>query len=133
MAKVRKLDVIPQLKKRPRVAAYTRVSMDDDNPRHSLEAQVGHFDDLIKANPEWEYAGVYSDYGISGRSTAKRKAFNELIQRCDEGGIDIILVKSISRFARDTVDTLETVRHDMDIEPDDIEVSDTVTVLWEIG
>lgn len=115
MAKVTRLDVIPKLKGKTRVAAYARVSSDDENPRHSLAAQVGYYTEIIKANPEWDFAGVFSDFGITGTSTKKRKAFNDLINKCDEGDVDIILVKSISRFARNTVDTLESVRHLKDI------------------
>jgi len=78
---------------------------------HSLSAQVSYYSGLIQNNPEWEYAGVFADNAISGTGTAKREEFRRMIAECDAGHIDIILTKSISRFARNTVDLLETVRH----------------------
>lgn len=98
-----------------RVAAYARVSMETELLHHSLSAQISHYSKLIQKNPEWEYAGVYADEGITGTSRKYRNDFNRLIADCDAGKIDIILVKSISRFARNTVDLLETVRHLKDI------------------
>ena len=116
MAKIRKIEpIIPRLKERKRVAAYARVSVETELLHHSLSAQVSHYSSLIQSNPEWEYAGVYADEGITGTSTKKRDAFNRLIKDCDAGKIDLILVKSISRFARDTVDTLNTTRHLKDL------------------
>ena len=106
---------LPSVKKRKRVAAYARVSMECEQLLHSLSAQVSYYSSLIQRNPEWEYAGVYIDEGITGTSKANRDDFNRLIADCDAGKIDIILVKSISRFARDTVDLLDTVRHLRDI------------------
>lgn len=100
---------------RKRVAAYARVSMETDLLLHSLSAQVSHYSSLIQSNPEWEYAGVYADEGITGTDTKKRDEFNRLIRDCDAGKIDLVLVKSISRFARDTVDTLNTTRHLKDL------------------
>jgi DNA invertase Pin-like site-specific DNA recombinase len=94
-----------------RVAAYARVSVDSDELMHSLAAQVSHYSTLIQANPSWEYAGVYADAGISGTATRSRNEFQRLIADCDKGLVDIILTKSISRFARNTVDLLKTVRH----------------------
>ncbi len=96
---------------RKRVAAYARVSMETEKLLHSLSAQVSHYSMMIQANPQWEYAGVYADEGISGRSTAPREEFNRMMGDCDAGKIDLILTKSISRFARDTVDCLKAVRH----------------------
>lgn len=96
--------------KKKRVAAYARVSMDTELLQHSLSAQISHFSSFIQENPEWEYVGVYSDYGITGTSTKNRDGFKRLIADCDAGKIDIVLVKSVSRFARDTVDTLKTTR-----------------------
>lgn len=116
MATVRKIEQkIPTIRKKKRVAAYARISMVTEQMMHSLSAQVSHYSSLIQKNPEWEYAGVYADEGISGTSTSKRKGFQELLQDCEDGKIDIVLVKSISRFARNTVDLLETVRHLKDI------------------
>ena len=74
-------------------------------------AQVSYYNELIQKNPEWEFAGVYSDLGISGTGIEKRNDFKRLLQDCEEGKIDIILTKSISRFARNTVDLLNVVRH----------------------
>lgn len=99
---------VPTLKRRKRVAAYARVS--DDYLLHSLSAQVSYFSSYIQSNPEWEYAGVYSDEAISGTSRKKRNDFNRLVEDCESGLIDMVLVKSISRFARDTVDTLLVTR-----------------------
>lgn len=106
---------LPRVTKRKRVAAYARVSMDCEQLLHSLSAQVSYYSSLIQKNPEWEYAGVYIDEGITGTSTKHRDEFKRLIADCEAGKIDLILVKSISRFARDTVDLLDTVRHLKDI------------------
>lgn len=104
----RKLPVLPMKK---RVAAYARVSMDSERLQHSLSAQVSYYSELIQKNPEWEYAGVFADYGISGTSTQGRTEYQRMLEECEAGQIDIILCKSISRFARNTVDLLNTVRH----------------------
>ena len=101
----------PVLKPRKRVAAYARVSMETERLQHSLSAQISYYNDKIQKNPDWLFAGVYVDDGISGTGTAKRDDFNRMIADADAGKIDIILTKSISRFARNTVDLLETVRH----------------------
>lgn len=98
-------------KKKLRVAAYGRVSMDTDRLRHSLSAQVSHYSQLIQSNPDWEFAGVFTDYGITGTSATKRPGFMEMLAECEKGNIDLILTKSIKRFARNTVDLLETVRN----------------------
>ena len=102
---------LPVLKARKRVAAYARVSMESERMQHSLSAQVSYYSALIQKNPEWEYAGVFADYGISGTGTKKRDEFNHMLAECEAGNIDIILTKSIQRFARNTVDLLNTVRH----------------------
>ena len=77
----------------------------------SLSTQVSYYNELIQSNPEWEFAGVYADNFISGTSTEKRTVFQRMLADCEAGKIDIVLTKSISRFARNTVDLLETVRH----------------------
>ena len=105
----------PVLPARKRVAAYARVSMESERMQHSLSAQVSYYSTFIQNNPEWEYAGVYADYGISGTGTRKREDFNRMIEDAEAGRIDIILTKSIQRFARNTVDLLNTVRHLKDI------------------
>ena len=101
---------IPQMPSRKKVAAYARVSIETERLQHSLSAQVSYYSELIQSNPEWEYAGVYADDGITGTKT-NREEFQRLLADCEAGKIDIILTKSISRFARNTVDLLETVRH----------------------
>ena len=97
---------IPVLKARKRVAAYARVSMESERMQHSLSAQVSYYSALIQKNPEWEYAGVYADYGITGTATRKREEFKRMVADCEAGKIDIVLTKSIQRFARNTVDLL---------------------------
>lgn len=111
MRKVMKLEVVPKKQERLKVAAYCRVSSDSDRLLHSLSAQVSYYNKLIQTNPEWDFAGVYSDEGISGTGIAKRKDFQRMIADAEAGKIDIILTKSIQRFARNTVDLLNTVRH----------------------
>ena len=108
----------PALIPKKRVAAYARVSMESERLQHSLSAQISYYNDKIQKNPDWLFAGVYADDGISGTGTAKRDEFNRLIADCDAGFIDMVLTKSISRFARNTVDLLETVRHLKDIGVD---------------
>ena len=108
----------PALKPRKKVAAYARVSMETERLKHSLSAQVSHYSAFIQKNPEWLYAGVYADDSVSGTDAGKRSEFNRLIADCEAGRVDIVLVKSISRFARNTVDLLETVRHLKDIGVD---------------
>ncbi len=99
----------PKYQKRKRVAAYCRVSTSMEKQQHSLATQVSYYSSLIQSTPGWEYAGVFSDDGISAR-TSNREGFQQMLKACWEGKIDIILTKSISRFARNTVDLLETVR-----------------------
>lgn len=102
---------VPAIKQLKKVAAYARVSMQSERMMHSLSAQVSYYSKLIQKNPDWEYAGVYADDFISGTNTVKRDEFKRMLADCEERKIDIILTKSISRFARNTVDLLETVRH----------------------
>lgn len=93
-----------------RVAAYCRVSTDSDEQATSYETQVEHYTSYIKKNPEWEFAGIFSDDGISGTYTKKREGFNKMIDECMDGKIDMIITKSISRFARNTLDCLKFIR-----------------------
>ncbi len=93
-----------------RVAAYCRVSTDSDEQAGSYEVQVAHYKEYISHNPDWELAGIYADDGISGTNTKKREHFNEMIDDCMAGKIDKVITKSISRFARNTVDCLKYVR-----------------------
>lgn len=96
-------------KKRMRVAAYARVSTEKGAMLHSLVAQISYYSELIQSNPEYEYAGIYADEGLSG-TLEGRPEFQRMLQDCREGKIDRILCKSISRFARNTVMLLNTVR-----------------------
>ena len=93
-----------------RVAAYCRVSTDTDEQSTSYEAQVDHYTEYIKKNPAWECAGIYADDGISGTNTKKREEFNRLIDDCMNGKVDMVITKSISRFARNTLDCLNYIR-----------------------
>ena len=93
-----------------RVAAYCRVSTDSDEQAGSYEMQVQHYTEYIGRNKEWELAGIYTDDGISGTNTKKREGFNEMIDDCMAGKVDMIITKSISRFARNTIDCLKYVR-----------------------
>lgn len=96
--------------KKIRVAAYARVSTDSDEQLLSLETQKEHYESYIKSNSNWEYAGLYFDEGISGTKVAKRDGLLRLINDCENGKIDRVITKSISRFARNTTDCLEMVR-----------------------
>ena len=95
---------------RKRVAAYARVSTDMDEQLNSYEAQIDFYTQKIKSNPDWEFIEVYTDKGISGTNTKRREGFNRMINDALAGKIDLILTKSVSRFARNTVDTLTTIR-----------------------
>lgn len=121
MAIARKVTVIPAVEvfistniesnsRLKRVAAYARVSTENEEQLSSYEAQVDHYTRYIKANAEWEFVEIYADEGISATSTKKRDGFNRMIIDSLEGKIDLIITKSVSRFARNTVDTLTTVR-----------------------
>ena len=93
-----------------RVAAYCRVSTDSEEQETSYDAQVEHFESLLSKNPSWENAGIYADDGISGTNVKKRAEFQRMIADCDAGKIDLIITKSISRFARNTLDCLKYIR-----------------------
>ena len=93
-----------------RVAAYCRVSTDSEEQLNSYEAQKTYYTQKIQDSPDWEMAGIYADEGISGTSLKKRTQFNKMITACKRGHIDLIITKSLSRFARNTVDCLDTVR-----------------------
>lgn len=93
-----------------RVAAYARVSVPTERLLHSLDEQISYYSALIQSTPGWEYAGVFADRGVSGTQTVSRDEFQRMLSECEAGHIDLILTKSLSRFARNTVDTLETVR-----------------------
>ena len=93
-----------------KAAAYCRVSTDKDDQKNSLESQKAYFEEYIKKNPDWELVKIYPDEGISGTSTKKRKQFNCMIKDAKCGKIDLIITKEVSRFARNTVDTLQYTR-----------------------
>lgn len=93
-----------------RVAAYCRVSTDKEDQANSLESQQRYFQNYIDRNPEWQLQEVYADEGLSGTSTKKRKRFNAMIRAAQEGKLDLIITKEVSRFARNTLDTLEYTR-----------------------
>ena len=93
-----------------RVAAYCRVSTDSEEQIVSLETQLKHYETTIKANPDWEFAGLYYDEGITGTKKEKRPELLRMIADCERRKIDLIVTKSISRFSRNTTDCLEMVR-----------------------
>ncbi len=93
-----------------RVAAYCRVSTDKEDQANSFESQQKYFRTCIDRNPDWELQEIYADEGLSGTSTKKRKRFNQMIAAARSGKIDLIITKEVSRFARNTVDTLEYTR-----------------------
>ena len=97
-------------KQKRRVCAYARVSTDSDEQYTSYEAQVTYYKKYIQEHPEWEYVDVYADEGITGTNRKKRDSFNKMIKEALEGKIDLIITKSISRFARNTLDTISITR-----------------------
>ena len=97
-------------RKKLRVAAYCRVSTDKDEQLNSFEVQKTYYTEKIASNPNWKMADIFADEGISGVSMKKRDEFKRMLRHCREGRIDMILVKSVSRFGRNTVDVMRTVR-----------------------
>lgn len=113
MKRITKIEANEKFIKTPkklRVAAYARVSTDSHEQLVSLEAQKCHYESYIKSNPNWEYVGLYYDEGLSGTNMAKRDGLQKMISDCEKGRIDFIIIKSISRFARNTIECLEAVR-----------------------
>lgn len=98
-----------KVSKMKRVAAYARVSSGREAPLHSLSAQISHYSGMIQKTPGWQYAGVYADEALSGTKDS-RGEFQRLLADCKAGKIDMIITKSVSRFARNTVTTLKTIR-----------------------
>ncbi len=96
--------------KRLRVAAYCRVSTDEKEQVNSYKAQIKYYTEKINKNPEWQMAGIFADEGISGTQAKKRPEFLKMIRQCRQGKIDLILTKSFSRFARNTVDSVDYIR-----------------------
>lgn len=107
--KIIQIDALPQLKRKLRVAAYARVSSAKDAMLHSLSAQVSYYNKYISSHDDWEFVGIYADEGISG-TKEDRDEFQRMINDCRLGKIDLILTKAISRFARNTMTMLETIR-----------------------
>lgn len=93
-----------------KVAAYARVSTDRDEQLTSYEAQVDYYTNYIKGREDWEFVSVYADEGITGCNTTHRNGFNSMVEDALAGKIDLIITKSVSRFARNTVDSLTTIR-----------------------
>lgn len=102
---------LASLPKKQRVCAYARVSTDKEDQANSYESQVRFFTEFIQQHKGWKFSGVYADEGISGTSTKKRVNFNRMITDANNGLIDLILTKEVSRFARNTVDTLQITRN----------------------
>ena len=98
-----------------RVAAYCRVSTEQEEQQNSYQVQIAYYTDLINRKKEWTLAGIFADEGISGTQTKKRTEFNRMIRMCRNQKIDLVITKSISRFARNTVDCLEYVRQLKDL------------------
>lgn len=96
-------------KKKLRVCAYCRVSTDEDTQVSSYELQVQNYTRMIRENPEWEFAGIFADEGISGTSVLHREHFLEMIEKCKAGEIDLIITKQVSRFARNVLDSLNYI------------------------
>ena len=107
----------PKIKKQKRVAAYARVSSGKDAMLHSLSAQVSYYSDLIQKNPEWRFCGVYADEAMTGTKDS-RQNFQKMLAECRAGNLNLIITKSISRFARNTLTLLETVRELKDLGVD---------------
>lgn len=97
-------------KKVSRVAAYCRVSTDKEDQRNSLAAQQEFFRSYIQKRPDWKLVEIFADEGLSGTSTKRRPQFTEMVRRAMAGEIDLIITKEVSRFARNTVDTLQITR-----------------------
>ncbi|AUD64594.1 hypothetical protein BK011_02450 [Tenericutes bacterium MZ-XQ] len=99
-----------QVIRKKKVAAYARVSTDETDQLHSYQAQIEEFTQRINKNDEWEFAGMYCDEGITGTMMSKRPGFLSMIQAAEDGHIDLILTKSISRFSRNTIDILTVIQ-----------------------
>ena len=110
MPQVKVIQPIAEQAKKLRVAAYARVSSDSADQLNSFATQVGYYTSYIQSKDEWEFAGLYADEAVTGTTADKRDDFQRLLADCRAGKIDRILVKSISRFARNTIDCIQTVR-----------------------
>lgn len=117
LKKIKKVETIPslpELRKNTnliqRVAVYARVSTDHEEQQTSLTAQMDYYAKLIDAHADWNLAGIYADDGVTGTSYLQRHEFQRMMQDCENGQIDRIITKSVSRFARNTVDALNAIR-----------------------
>lgn len=121
MSKIRKIEAVSvaslplQRPLKMRVAAYARVSTDSSEQLNSLEAQKDYYEKKIKEDPSWVFAGIYVDEGITGTSYHHRAEFQRMIEDCKQGKVDMVITKSVSRFARNTVDALKVIRELKDI------------------
>lgn len=97
-------------RKKRKVAGYARVSTDMEDQQTSYAAQCDYYTTYIQSREDWEFVGLYSDEGISATSTRRREGFNKMVEDALDGKIDLIITKSVSRFARNTVDSLSTIR-----------------------
>ena len=119
------LDVIPAIKpadfysdnSSKRVAVYARVSTDDPNQTSSYELQKNHYTDVVSKHEGWELSKIYADEGISGTSLQHRDAFIQMIEDCKSGKIDLIITKSVSRFARNIIDCIGYIRSLAQMQP----------------
>ena len=102
--------IIHQSHRRLRVAAYCRVSTKQEEQLNSYEVQKKYYEDRIRTEPKWSLVGIFADTGITGTSMKKRDEFNKMLRLCRKGKIDMIIVKSISRFARNTLDCIAITR-----------------------
>ena len=105
----------PQSEELEKVAAYCRVSTDSKDQLNSYHTQIGYYTNTIAQHPGWELVDIYADEGISGTSLEKRDEFKRMLQDCRAGKIQRILVKSVSRFARNTLELIETTRELKDL------------------
>ena len=105
----------PQSDALEKVAAYCRVSTDSSDQLNSYRTQIGYYTNFIAQHPSWELADIYADEGITGTSLEKRDEFKRMLQDCRAGKIQRILVKSVSRFARNTLELIETTRELKDL------------------
>lgn len=117
-AKIDIAEEIKQAHRQLRVAAYCRVSTAQEEQLNSYDVQVRYYTEKIRNEPKWAFVGIFADRGLSGTSTKKRDEFNKMIKMCRRGKIDMIITKSISRFARNTADVLKYVRMLKDIGVD---------------
>jgi len=99
-----------QTVQKQRVAVYCRIAADSEDHSASLAAQEAYYTEMVGRRPDWDLAGIYADRGITGTGRQNRKEFKKMLTACQKGKIDLILVKSVSRFSRNIMESLETVR-----------------------